>query len=141
MQRSLIRWTLSLMTLFLSGCNLVAGTLTPTPVPDVPTIQFQTPENSSTFVEGTDIQIELVAQDSIGDGVARIELFVDDRLVQQATPQVSSAVPVFTVNMNWLARGIGLHVISAVAYRSDGTPSTPANIRVLVDLLDPTPTS
>lgn len=122
----------------LCACNLVAGTLTPTPPPNVPTIQFQYPANDSTIPEGTDVQIQLVAQDMNGDGVARIELLVDDMPHQQGVPLISSAVPVFTVEMNWLAEGVGLHSMSAVAFRSDGTASAPTTIRLLVVPEEPT---
>jgi hypothetical protein len=123
-----------LLGLLLAGCNLAAGTLTPTSVPDIPIIRFEFPENGTSVAEGTDMQIQLVAEDSLGDGVSRVELFVDDLPHQQGSPVVSSAVPIFTVDMNWLARGIGLHSMSAVAYRSDGTASDPTTIRVFVTL-------
>jgi hypothetical protein len=116
----------------LCSCNLIAGTLTPTPLPNIPVIQFQYPANDSTIVEGTDVQIQLLAQDATGEGVARVELTVDDLPHQEGIPLISSAVPVFTVEMNWLAEGIGLHSMSAIAYRSDGTSSIPATIRLLV---------
>ena len=140
MRRLLIAAWVSIFSFgLLAGCNLTAGTLTPTPPPNIPTIQFQLPENGASIPEGTDLQIQLVAEDALGDGIARVELLVDDLPHQQGRPVISSAVPIFTVNMNWLARGVGLHSVSAVAYRSDGTPSDPAIIRVLVIQEDATP--
>jgi hypothetical protein len=123
----------------LCACNLIAGTLTPTPPPNIPTIQFQYPANDSTVVQGMDVQIQLLAQDAIGDGVARVELLVDDQPLQEGIPLISSAVPVFTVEMNWLADGVGLHSLSAIAFRADGTASDPATIRILVVPEDATP--
>jgi hypothetical protein len=41
-------------------------------------------------------------------------------------------VTVFTINMNWLAEGEGLHALSAVAYRPDGTMSDFATIQLQV---------
>jgi hypothetical protein len=122
----------ALIICVLCACNLVAGTLTATPPPNIPTVEFQYPINDSSVVEGSDVQIQLLAQDSIGEGVARVELLVDDQSLQQGVPLISSAVPVFTVEMNWLAEGVGLHSLSAIAFRPDGTASDPAIIRILV---------
>ena len=125
----------------LCACNLTAGTLTPTPPPNIPTIQFQYPTNDTTVPQGTDVQIQLLAQDAIGDGIARVELLVDDQFHQEGVPLISRAVPVFTVEMNWLAEGVGFHSLSAIAFRADGTASDPATIRILVVPEDATPTS
>ena len=124
----------------LSACNLIAGTLTPTPVPNIPTIEFQYPANDSTVAQGVDVQIQLLAQDAIGDGISRVELLVDDQPHQEGVPLISRAVPVFTVEMNWLAESVGLHSLSAVAFRADGTSSVPTTIRILVVPEDTTPT-
>lgn len=130
-----------LVLCLLSACNLVAGTPTPTAIPDVPIVEFQYPVNDSSVVEGTDVQIQLLAQDALGEGVARVELLVDDQPHQEGTPVVSSAVPVFTVEMSWIAEGLGLHSMSAVAFRPDGTSGPPATIRILVLPEETTPES
>ena len=114
--------------LLLCACNLATQHATPTPA--VPVIQFQFPENNVSVAEGTDLQIELLAQDSVG--IAKVELSVDDQPHLDATPEVSPAVPIFTVEMNWLAEGVGLHALQAAAYRLDGTASTPVLINVKV---------
>jgi hypothetical protein len=116
------------LALLLAACSLTAGDSTATP--DAPTIQFQFPTDGVAVAAGTDLQIGLLAQDSTG--IARVELSVDDVPHQSATPVENAAVPVFTVSMNWLARGIGLHSLTAVAIRADGSASDPATIRVQV---------
>ena len=65
-------------------------------------------------------------------GIARVALMIDDLPYRDSQPEVSGAVPVFTVTMNWLAQGIGYHSLTAVAYRPDGTESRPRTINVLV---------
>ena len=83
------------------------------------------------------MQIQLLAQDSVG--IARVELRVDDQPHQDGKPVDAAAVPVFTVDMNWLAEGVGLHSLQATAFRLDGTASTPILINVNVTAAQPTP--
>jgi Bacterial Ig domain len=123
---------LLLLALVLAGCNLSSITPTATPAPDIPQVEFQFPANNSVVVEGTDVQIQLLAQDPRGVGVARVELRVDDMFLQEGSPVASAAVTVFTIDMNWLAEGVGGHALSAVAYRPDGTMSEFATIRLQV---------
>jgi hypothetical protein len=117
--------------LILSGCNLQSGQPTPIPTPNIPSVEFQFPQNNSTVLEGTDLNIDLVGSDP-GSGVARIELLVDDQPHQEGKPAISPEVPTFTVKMNWLAQGIGAHSFTAVAYRLDGTASAPQTIIIEV---------
>jgi hypothetical protein len=95
-------------------------------------VYFQSPPNDLTVTEGDTLNILLVAQDEGGSGISLVELYVDDRLHQDGTPVEAPAVPVFTVEMRWEAQGVGLHALSAVAYRADGSASAPAVIRVYV---------
>lgn len=125
----------TLLLAALAGCNLIYGEPTPTPQRDAPVIRFQIPANNAIFPEGTEVDIELLAEDPLGTGVARVELYADDLLHQTGMPEVSAAVPVFTVRMNWLAQGEGLHSLMAIAYRLDGTPSDPATILLEVQPL------
>jgi hypothetical protein len=115
-----------------AGCTLAYGTPTPFPTPDVPQIEFLQPANNGRFVEGAEIVVEIVARDS-GLGIARIVFQADGVTVSEALPVESGAVPVFTMRTNWLAEGVGLHPLSAIAYRPDGFPSETAI--VIVDVL------
>lgn len=126
----LILITSVLVALLLCGCNLVGQDAAPTATPEIPTVEFQFPTNNVAVVSGTDLQIQLIAQDS--QGIARIELSIDGQPHQTAAPVDSETVPVFTVDMNWLAEGIGLHSLQAIAYRLDGSASNAALINVNV---------
>ncbi len=122
---------LILILLFLlCSCNLAQEGTVLTPTPAVPVVQFQFPTNNVAVASGTDLQIQVLAQDSMG--VARVELSVDGRPHQTAAPVDSETVPVFTVDMNWLAEGAGFHSLQAVAFRADGTASDPVLINVNV---------
>lgn len=113
-----------------SGCNL---TTTPvTPAISQPTIQFLAPAPGAQVTEGQDVTITLLAQDAVGTGIARVVLLIDDLPHQEAVPVVSAAVPIFTVEMNWLAAGVGAHALTAIPYRLDGSQGTPAVLRVVV---------
>ncbi len=125
------------LVLLLTACNLT-NQQQPTPEvkPDAPTVEFLYPINGSLVVENTDVQIELLAKDENGVGVARVELLVDDIPHQEGMPQVSAAVTIFTVSMNWLAETPGLHSMTAIAYRPDGSASEPTVITLQVIAVD-----
>lgn len=130
-----MRWLSVIASLALCACNLVTGQpITPTPA--IPTVTFQFPTNNVAVAEGTDLQIQLLAQDTIG--VARVELLIDAQPHQEAHPVDGESVPVFTVDMNWLAEGVGLHALEATAYRMDGTSSRPVLINVNVTSMNAT---
>jgi hypothetical protein len=124
-----------LLLLMTAACNLQFGEPTPFPTPDFPQIDFELPANNASIVEGGELEILLLAQDT-SLGITRVELIVDDLPFRESQPEISGAVPVFRVNMNWLAEGIGFHSLTAIAYRPDGTASRPRTINVLVTSAD-----
>jgi hypothetical protein len=132
--RYLLRVAAALLALLaLVACNLSNQPQpTPTPTPSLPTVQFLAPANNAQIPEGTDVDIDIVASDA-GIGIGRVELLVDDQKINERGPDVSAAVPVFTVRMNWLARVVGRHTLTAIAYRPDGTPSDP--VVIIVDVI------
>lgn len=113
--------------LTVAGCNLMRASDAPDLTPAL-SVTFQSPENMAQFYAGDEVSLLLLAEDRGGPGVARVELLVDDQPHQEGTPEVSSAVPVFTVTMRWKANGPGFHSVTAIAYRADGTASDPATI-------------
>ncbi len=121
------------VVILLSACHIRTNnaTNTPYPTPDIPRVSFLFPENKSTVLEGADLNIQILAEDS-GAGVARVELLVDDLSAGEAKPEVSSAVPVFNAILHWTAQGIGKHSLTVTAYREDGTSSAPSVILVEV---------
>jgi len=133
-------WVIVGLALLLAGCNLRsanAPTDTPFPTPDIPRIRFMFPENNSSVVEGTDLAVELLAEDS-GTGIAKVQLIVDEVLQGEGKPQVASSVPAFSAKIHWLAKGIGLHSLTAIAFREDGKTSDAARV-VLLIIPRPTP--
>lgn len=103
----------------ITGCTLDA---TPAPTPDLPRVQFVAPPNNSRVVNHTDLTIDLYAHDRTM-GIAKIELYADGSLVKEASLPNYGVQTDFRVQVNWLASGLGFHVLSAIAYRPDGTRS------------------
>jgi hypothetical protein len=124
--------TALLGVLLVSGCNLSTTPPTVIPTPDLPRVDFQEPVNGATIVEGSELTIDLVATDATA-GIVRIELLVDDLPYREGTTEYELPVPTFHVLLNWLAQGVGRHVLTAIAYRPDGTPSD--ETRILVEVL------
>ena len=120
--------------LMLVGCNLgTAPETTVVPTPNIPTIEFLAPPNNSQVFDGFNLLLDIVARDE-ADGVARIEFYVDGERVNEATPLDATSVPVFRAEMNWVAQREGLHVLTAIAYREDGTQSDEALLNIEVVL-------
>ena len=131
MNKPLFFTTLILSAVFITGCNLTQPAETPVPTADIPRVTFQSPLNNSTVIEFTDFPIDIWAEDSVG--INKIELYVDGEKHNEASPVNAVSVPVFRVEMNWLAQGVGKHTLSAIAYRLDGRrgDETIINIEVL----------
>lgn len=111
-----------LLLVLLAGCNLNAPdtTATPAPTPDIPTVAFITPEAGTQAVEGFDLTVDIAARDE--RGIQRIDLLLNGDIIN--TAEVDNVpLPVFRVEMNWVTAGVGRHVLSAIAYRADGTAS------------------
>lgn len=132
-QRAAVSLLCLIVAFLIGGCNLRQGnaTNTPFPTPDIPRVQFLFPENNSTVLDGTDLSINLLAEDN-GVGVARVQLLVDEVVQGEGKPEIAPAVPTFTVTLHWLAKGVGKHALVAYAFRPDDTPSAPTTIIVEV---------
>jgi hypothetical protein len=131
MRRFIILGSLAVLLVALSACNLTAPDPTVFPTPDMPQVTFQSPQNNAQVFENFDLVVDIVARDTTL-GITRIEFYVDGDLLIEGTPPDEEVVEVFRVNMNWLAQGLGLHTLSAIAYRPDNTPSDEAIIAVEV---------
>lgn len=121
----------AVLLLVLAGCNLGASQeVVIPPTPDLPRVSFQFPQNNARVVEGFEVTVDLLATDATL-GIQRIAFYVDRVLVQEGeSPE--GVVALFRVNTRWTAQGTGMHTLSAIAYRPDGTPSDEATILVEV---------
>lgn len=128
-----------LVVLLAAGCNLSAeAPQTPVPTRDAPAVEFLFPPNNSTVLEGTDLTLDIVARDA-SIGVHRLEIYLNDVLLRETELADYTVEPVYRVQVNWLADGVGLHALTAVAFRPDGTRSDEGRITIEV-VPRPTPT-
>jgi len=128
-----VKWSFwwVLVVFSVAGCNLTAMPPTPLPTPDLPQVEILDPPNNRQVVEGVDFPIDILARDAT-QGISLVELYVDGEKVNSATPFTNPAELVFRVEMNWLAQGVGLHAIEAIAYRPNGQQSDPFVITIEV---------
>ncbi len=123
-------YLIGILCAVLLGCTLSNNVPPPTPTPDFPSVQFRAPLNNATVIEGTEILFDLVATYQKA-GIERVELVIDTQPHNQAQPTETN-VPVFATQMNWLATGVGKHIIIAQAFGKDGIPGVEASIVVEV---------
>lgn len=127
-----ISFLLLLLTSILTACNLgTAAEVTAVPTPDIPRVEILSPPNNQPVIVDTDFDFDIVARDETS-GIARVELYVDEVLVNESMPVEDESVPVFRTTMNWRAAGLGLHIIEVISYREDGQQSDPARLTIEV---------
>ncbi|MBN1429337.1 MAG: hypothetical protein JXB07_13270 [Anaerolineae bacterium] len=94
-------------------------------------VQITAPAAGSTVAIDQPVTIVCAAQDATGSGVTRVDLLVNGVLI--ATQQVSGdAQAIFDTSFTWQPTAEGATQLMAIAYRSDGTASSPANISITV---------
>lgn len=116
-----------------SACNLsrpAPPTPPPTATPAIPQVRILYPPHNQQVVEGVIFDIDILATDPAAE-IQRIELYVDEELLQFSESETGRQQN-YRVTTNWLARGIGWHKFSAIAYRADGTASHPRVIALEV---------
>lgn len=113
--------TLAAALMVFSACSLNTPDPTPMPTPDFPQVRFLFPENNAQIYDGTEILVDILAEDTTA-GIVKIEFWVDGVKINEGAPQ-PAALPTFRAQMNWFASGVGGHTLKAIAYRPDGTAS------------------
>lgn len=96
-----------------------------------PVVILASPLTNDTYQEGVGVNI-LVRVENAGPDVARVAISVDGQIIGEAPLPNPDGAASFTVRNGWPATGAGTHIISAVASRSDGTVSQPAQVQINV---------
>jgi hypothetical protein len=111
------------------------------PRPDyVPSIQLESPTDGIQIAVGESVLVQSSAQDKLG--VAKVELWVDQRLYEVHRSKVSGGESPLDVIQIWPASSLGEHTLTVKAFAADGRVSEPTSAQVVVveASLAPTPT-
>lgn len=125
------------------GGNPLGGLIgTPTPFAAVgpPTATIASPGDGTAGSTGATISVDVRGSDSWNLGVARLELFANDVLVDRAVSAGGANRASFGAILEWTPLAPGQYTLAAVAYRADDTASQPATITVVVSGAPITPT-
>jgi hypothetical protein len=117
----------------MAGCSLPGGGATVQEPSAKPTIVIDSPPSGTDATVGEIFSVQSTAKDDLG--VARIDLQVDGKLIQSDTTPNPDGQTSFALVQNWTPGSSGLHVVTVIAYRADGTASEPASITV--NVIDP----
>jgi uncharacterized protein YgiM (DUF1202 family) len=132
-----LSWIFGAFTLLLAlvaGCGGDEGETTPTTPPDSrpPTVQISQPLDQAILPAGQVVSIEVVANDDVS--VARIELYVDEFLVESRVVPVGSTLTAWRETFNWSASMVGAHTLQARAHDAAGQVGTSPPVAVTVSL-------
>jgi hypothetical protein len=101
----------------------------PQDIPDaatgVPEITLASPLDGAAYQP--DVPVNILARVSnAGEDIDRVEVLVDDTVVQSVPLPNPAGAPVFPLAQVWTAEGSGPRTLSVVVYRVDGSASQPA---------------
>ncbi|GEM_PF-3662967 len=106
--------------------------------PEKPSVEIAAPPSNYETVEGDEVTVEARAT---GRSIVRVELWVDDGLVDSASSP--SPQDAFSAALTWPASGVGPHTVEVRAYDGRGQASEPAAIVLIVatGVAEATPTA
>jgi hypothetical protein len=120
--------------LFVLGCiPQTAPPPTPTATimdPGIPSVVIQSPPSESTFPAQSRVLIHSSAQDETV-GINRVELSVNGALVRSDKTPEDTPQNQYSLLQAWVPEQPGEYILTVVAYRSDGTASSPAKINLI----------
>ncbi len=105
-----------------AGATLVAQS-------DVPDVEIRSPADNTEAVIQTEVQVYVRAVDKVG--VTRIEMRVDNQIVDTAASPEASGAPTMDSILSWTPTTTGRHVIEVVAFRGN-TRGNPKSITLTV---------
>ncbi|MBI4674710.1 MAG: Ig-like domain-containing protein [Chloroflexi bacterium] len=101
----------------------------------VPLAFFESPQANAQFAPGETVNVGVTALDNAG--IARVEFYADNQLVQSAKPQLPA--PTVRVMFAWKSTAVGNHILAAIAYDTSNQPSAPATLTISIQAGAPTP--
>ena len=100
------------------------------PLNDAPIVQIDSPASNARIPVGQEIEIKSTAKDKTF--IQRVELYVNDDLIQKDAPPIPKGQMTFTVLQRWVPTEAGQVKLYVLAYDSQGKASYPAAIMLEV---------
>lgn len=129
------RWALvTALALWLAAS---ACTLNPAPdggqavVAGPPQVRLVAPLPNATFLEGVAVNIQAFVSNA-GADIDRVEVTVDNEIVQTLPQPNPQGGPGFSVTHSWQTTGVGSHTVGVTAFRAGGEASEPATATINV---------
>jgi hypothetical protein len=133
LNRSSVLLCLSLLlVLVLTGCSLPQGSQSVAmALSGPPIISLASPIANATYLQEVPVNIQ-VGVSNAGSDIDRVEISVNNQLIATVPSPNPDNAAFFTVTQTWPADTSGQYTISATAYRTDGTTSSPAVVNINV---------
>jgi hypothetical protein len=120
------------LTLMLA-CNLI-GSAPDASQPIIsgpPVVRLSAPLPNATYLEKVGVNIQALISNA-GADIDRVEVSVDNAMVASLPRPNAAGAPSFPITHTWQAAGVGAHNISVIAFRADGSSSSPAAVTINV---------
>jgi uncharacterized protein YraI len=105
----------------------------------IPTVQIIAPINGAVIQAGQAIPVNVIANDD--EAIARIELYVDNSLIESRVAPAGSALTTLSEQFNWSASMAGPHTLQARAYDGVGQMGASSIVAVEVQIPGAQPTA
>jgi Bacterial SH3 domain/CARDB/Bacterial Ig domain len=121
----------ALLLVLLAGCTLNNASTTNPAISGAPVVKIGAPSPNATYLEGVVVNIQATISNA-GQDIDRVEIVIDGSTAATLNTPNAEGTATFNVTHGWSASGVGTHSISIVAYRADGSSSTPDTVAISV---------
>jgi hypothetical protein len=119
------------LLLTLAACNLTAPGGGEAGISGPPIVQIAAPNANATYLMTVTVNI-LGLVTNAGSDLDRIEILVDDTIIQTLNDPNPGGAASFSIAQTWQPTSEGEHTISITAFRADGSSSNPASVTINV---------
>lgn len=127
-----VLWLASMLLALATGCTLnTAPGISPVVISGAPVVTLAAPPPGAAYLEGVGVNVQALIANA-GADIDRVEIAVDNTLVDTQTQPNADARVAFTITYAWQAAGVGEHTVSVTAFRTDGSSSAPAMVTFTV---------
>lgn len=126
-----------LLLILMAGCTLTNTGPANQSVSGAPVVSIGAPSPNATYLEGVVVNIQATVSNA-GQDIDRVEIVIDGTTVATLSQPNPEGAATFNVTHGWSASGVGSHSISVIAYRADGSSSSPQSVTISVIANQPT---